>query len=216
MSTRASIVYDEANGVHLYDECLDGTLHLHLWGDDIEFEASPGSIDVTLPRNLTKQLENAVKAYDLLRKACELHEGKEHSWLDQARRLLAAVGDTPEPPVCLECVDSGDMRYDELTGNWECQRCKTLAQTGTKDAAPRRKRDGIEAAKKRIDLALRGLEATIESIRISIKIGDPHEIGQGAVNLMHEASKIVEASAGWHVLQLVAEGIYKNPAGRKP
>jgi hypothetical protein len=215
MSTRASIVYDEENGVHLYDELMDDTLHLHLWGDDIEFEAAPGSIDVTLPRNVAHQLKNAVMAYDLLRKACELHEGKEHSWLDRARRLLADVGDTPVPPVCLECVDSGDMRYDELTGNWECQRCKTLAQTGTKDFDTRRKRDGIEAARKRIDLALRQMGATVESIRISIKVGDAHAIGQGAVSLMHEASKIVEASAGWHVLQLVAEGIYPNPVGRK-
>jgi hypothetical protein len=97
MSTRASIVYDEKNGLHLYDECMDDTLHLHLWGDDIEFEASPGSIDVTLPRNVAHRLENAVKGYDLLRQACELHEGKEHSWLDQARRLLADVDEKEKP-----------------------------------------------------------------------------------------------------------------------
>jgi hypothetical protein len=77
-----------------------------------------------------------------------------------------------------------------------------------------RELDGIEGAKVRIDHELKQLEATIASIRISIKVGDPHEIGQGAVVLMNQASKIVEAAAGWHVLQLVVEGIYKNP-GRK-
>jgi hypothetical protein len=84
------------------------------------------------------------------------------------------------------------------------------------DLDKQRKLDGIESAKGRIDLALTQLEATIESIRINIKVGDPHSIGQGAVNLMHEASKIVESAAGWYMLQLIAEGIYRNPAGRKP
>jgi hypothetical protein len=95
MSTRASIVYDEENGVHLYDELMDDTVHLNLFGDDIEFEASPGSIDVTLPQNIAKQLAHSSYAFELLRKACALHEGKEHAWLDKARRLLAEVDATP-------------------------------------------------------------------------------------------------------------------------
>lgn len=58
MSTRATM--SMGDGWHLYMEMTDGTIHLEMIYDDVDFEASPGFIDVTIPSEVFK----AITEYD--------------------------------------------------------------------------------------------------------------------------------------------------------
>jgi len=54
MSTKASIKLGA--DWHLYRETLDGSIHLEIEGDDLEFEVSPGHIDIKIPEDVVKTL----------------------------------------------------------------------------------------------------------------------------------------------------------------
>lgn len=74
--------------------------------------------------------------------------------------------------------------------------------------------DQIEAAKKRIDEALKRLQATIESIRMDLDIGDPQSVLQATTAMLHDVSHIVTEASGWRVIKLVLDGTYKDPTRR--
>lgn len=53
MSTKCSIKFGD--DWHLYRETMDDSIHLEIEGD-IDFEASPGRVDVQIPAHVAKAL----------------------------------------------------------------------------------------------------------------------------------------------------------------
>lgn len=55
MSTKATILYDD--GWHLYRECEDGSIHLHLdRPSEVDFECSTHHVQVRLPARVLRAL----------------------------------------------------------------------------------------------------------------------------------------------------------------
>lgn len=67
MSTKATILMGaigkpgcdwdgEGPNWHLYRELLDGTTHLEMSSDDLDFEVSPGFVDITIPAEIIEAI----------------------------------------------------------------------------------------------------------------------------------------------------------------
>lgn len=105
MSTKATMLFgtlgketvDWANGGpnwELYRDMTDNTVHLAMSHDKLDFEASPGVIDVTIPEEILEAIVRNVIAHD-----GSLKDGSLQSAIERVETLINCKGLSTSDPL---------------------------------------------------------------------------------------------------------------------